>query len=104
MRTLEFLVSDQRLRKNPECDFSGIVAGSIGHLKAVFSFSENWGDCKKAASFWVDDHEYPVLLEDDSCVIPKEALTGEMFKVSVMGAKPDYKITTNKVKVRQEVQ
>lgn len=104
-RTLEFDVEKQRLTKVRECDFSCLVAGSIGYLRAKFNFPfSGWHGCKRAASFWVDDKEYAVLLDDDdSCVIPSEALVGDRFYVSVMGARPNYKIETNKVKVKQEV-
>lgn len=104
MRTLEFTVDGQRLTKRTDCDFSCIVAGSVGYLKAKFEFSEEWANCKKAASFWVGDQEYAVRLDsEDSCIIPSEALNGEMFKVSVVGVKPNYKILTTRTKVQQEV-
>lgn len=106
MRTLEFKVDRQRLTKQPGCDFSNIVAKTTGYLHAKFNFSQNeWGGCKKAASFWIGSNEYPVLLDDnDSCVIPSEALVGDYFEVSVTGAKRDgYRISTNKFKIRQEV-
>lgn len=104
MRTLEFKVDGQRLKKQSDCDFSGLVAGSEGYLKAKFTFSDEWLGCKKAASFWIEDQEYAVLLgSDDSCIIPAAALTSDTFKVSVTGAKNGYTIPTNKTKVRQEV-
>ena len=104
MRTLEFVVESQLIKKKTDCDFSNIVAGSIGYLKAKFHFSPEWMGCRKAASFWVDGNEYPVLLDTfNSCVIPPEALTGDRFSVSVTGVKSDYKIKTTKTKVRQEV-
>ena len=104
MRTLEFTVDRQKVRKKSDCDFSGLVAGSVGFLRAKFYFTPEWADCKKAASFWVNEQEHSVLLdEEDSCKIPAEALTTERFEVSVTGAKRGYKITTNKTKVRQEV-
>ena len=88
MRTLEFKVDKQDLRKQPGCDFSGIVAKSVGYLHAKFHFSEEWDGCRKVASFWHDDGEYPVLLdENDMCVIPAEALTGKSFLVSATGGK-----------------
>ena len=104
-RVLEFDVTAQRITKKRDCDFSNIIAGTIGYLKAKFFFSlEEWGDCRKAASFWIDDKEYAVLLnEDNSCVIPHEVLVSERFFVSVTGLNTNYKITTNKVKVKQEV-
>ena len=106
MRILEFNVVKQRITKKQDCDFSGLVAGSIGYLQAKFHFSENdWDKCaKKVARFWIGDLEHAVELgEDNICVIPPEVLTGKRFKVSVIGAAPDYKIETNKTDVRQEV-
>ena len=104
MRTLEFIVTGQRLKKSPDCDFSGIVAGSKGYLNAKFCFSPEWNGCTKAASFWKDGQEYAVKLdENNSCVIDDAALIGERFEVSVTGAQPGYLIKTNKTKVRQEV-
>lgn len=104
-RTLVFNVEQQRLTRNRECDFSGIVAGSVGYLRAKFNFPiKGWHGCTKAASFWIGDKEYAVLLDkDDSCTIPSAALVKDKFQVSVMGAKTGYKIETNKVKVKQEV-
>lgn len=104
MRTLEFTVDRQRLRKKSDCDFTGIVAGSIGFLRAQFNCSNEWDGCKKAASFWVNDTEYAVMLDENNyCDIPSEALTGDRFEVSLIGVKSNYKITTNKTKVKQEV-
>lgn len=104
MRTLEFVVEGQLIKKKTSCDFSNIVAGSVGYLKAKFHFSTEWMGCKKAASFWADGNEYSVLLDTfNTCTIPPQALTGERFLVSVTGAKSDYKIKTTKTKVRQEV-
>lgn len=106
MRILEFEVEKQRLRKNPDCDFSNIVPGTSGYLKAVFHFnSPDWIGCKKAASFWLDDREYPVLLDNEnSCIIPADALMGGRFEVSVLGMREgSYRILTGKTKVKQEV-
>ena len=104
MRVLEFVVDGQKLRKKPDCDFTGIVAGSVGLLRARFFCSIDWLNCKRAASFWVNGEEHAVVLDaKHSCDIPPEALIGDKFEVSLTGAKSGYKITTNKTKVRQEV-
>ena len=104
-RILEFDVVRQRITKLRSCDFTNIVAGSNGYLRAKFYFSQSeWNDCRKAASFWLDSEEHAVLLDEtDTCLIPAEVLAGNMFKVSVTGVRPGYKITTNKTKVKQEV-
>ena len=106
-RILEFDVIKQRITRRKSCDFTKIVAGSSGYLRAKFYFSQSeWRGCKKAASFWLDNEEYGVLLDkNDTCLIPAEALAGSKFEVSVTGVRPnsDYRITTNKTKVKQEV-
>lgn len=105
MRQLLFTVKEQTLEKNKKSSFNGIVAGTAGYLGAKFIFYGNaWTDCQKAASFWVNDVEYAVLLDSNSsCVIPKEALLGDRFEVSLTGLKNDYIIKTNRVEITQEV-
>ena len=106
MRILEFNVAKQHISKKQDCDFSGLVAGSVGYLHAKFYFSEpEWSKCDdKVARFWVGEKEYAKLLGgDNTCVIPPEVLTGKRFEVSVIGAAPGYKIETNKINIRQEV-
>jgi hypothetical protein len=106
LRILEFNVSKQRISKKQDCDFSGLVAGSVGYLYAKFYFSEQeWNRCTdKVARFWIGEREYAILLGDDTtCVIPPEVLIGKRFEVSVIGAANGYKIETNKINIRQEV-
>jgi hypothetical protein len=80
------------------------VAGTKNYLRAKFTFSSEWRDCVKVASFWRGEKEYAVLLNSDgTCDIPPEVLPGATFRVSVIGQKQDYRITTNKIVVRQEV-
>ena len=106
MRILEFNVTKQRITKMQGCDFNDLVAGSVGYLYAKFHFSKNeWNPCKnKVARFWIGEQEYARMLdENNACEIPPEVLTGKRFGVSVLGASQDYKIETNKINVRQEV-
>lgn len=111
MRTLEFNVSRQKITKAPGCDFSHLVAGTSGYLRAKFNFSNEdnaWTGCIKAASFWYNGVEHAVLLgADDSCIIPAEALVGRNFYVSVTGlvkgTVSDYQIQTYRFKVIQGV-
>lgn len=105
MRQLLFNVKGQALDKSNKRTFNGIVAGTSGYLSVKFIFYGNdWAECTKAVSFWVNDQEYGVLLDKyDSCIIPKEALIGDRFEVSLTGMKDDYLITTNKIEIRQEV-
>lgn len=105
-RILKFKVKKQQLTRDRSCDFSNIVAGSVGYLRARFYLSSEWDGCKKVASFWAEENgeEYAVFLdENNSCLIPTEALTNGYFYVRVTGAKAGYKLMTNKIGVKQEV-
>lgn len=103
MRLLKFNVNAQQIEKDPECDFNNIVAGTVGYLKAQFAFSSEWENCVKVARFWRGSQEHAVLLDGNTCIIPAEALVGATFRVSVLGKKGEYRITTNQTIVRQEV-
>lgn len=102
MRTLEFIITGQKIAKNPDCDFSGIVAGTEGYLQAEFLFSEEWAGCRMAAVFSSLGKEYPRPVTEGKCVIPAEALEWDNFGVRVVGQRENYRITTNEIKIRQE--
>lgn len=105
MRTLKFIVEDQIVKMDPDCDFSGIVPGTEGYLQAEFSFSSEWSDCVKAAGFFSTlGKEYPpqILKDGQTCIIPKEALGKRSFKIQVIGVRKDYKIVTNRLTVKQD--
>ena len=104
MRTLKFIVKGQIITQDPNCDFSNLVPGTEGYLRAEFSFSPEWKGCTKVASFWsaVGDEYPPQLLADGkSCVIPAEATQRYAFKIAVVGKSGSTRITTNKVIVKQ---
>lgn len=103
MRTLEFEVNAQKIRANIACDFSGLVPGTQGYLKAKFNLSRGWAGCAVAASFWCLGKEYPVMLDSArECVIPAEALKWKDFAVSLTGKRGDYVIRTGRTHVKQE--
>ena len=104
MRILRFCVSGQKLSRNPESDFSGIIRGSKGFLECSFNLSKEWSGCKIAASFWHYDKEIdavPVI--NGNCTIPDSVTDYREFEVSLVGIRDSYRITTNRVKVEQEV-
>lgn len=104
MKTLKFIVDGQLLKPDPECDFSGLVPGSEGYLRAEFSFSEEWKDCVKVAAFYsAMGYEYPPqkLINGQFCIIPTEALKRRDFKIQIVGANSAFKIQTNKLTVSQ---
>lgn len=103
MRLLSFNVNAQHISKDPNCDFSKIVAGTSNYLRAHFTFSPEWDDFKKVASFWRGTKEHAVLLKNNECDIPPEALAGSTFGVSVTMQHGNTKVPTNHVIVRQGV-
>ena len=102
-RALRFIVQGQAIKLDPACDFSGLVAGSVGYLHAEFQLDSAWNGCKVAASFWQGKNEHAALLRNGTCLIPAEALTGKLFGVSLTGMRQDYRITTNRIYIEQEV-
>lgn len=104
MRTIRFIVDDQVIRLDPDCDVNNLVPGTKGYLLAHFTFSSEWDGCVKVAAFFSNlgrEYEPQILTDGVSCIIPSEALTKSIFKVRVIGQKGDYNIGTNKVIVYQ---
>lgn len=103
MRTLKFVVEEQSLKKDPACNFSGIVKGSKGYLQCSFSFSREWAGCKVAASFWNYDKEIDAAaVVHGVCQIPDGVTDFRRFGVSLAGVKYGYRITTSKIWIEQE--
>ena len=101
MKLLKFIVTGQQIRRDPLCDFSGLVAGSRGYLLARFHFSAAWAGCKKVAVFVCKGEEFPAPLKNNECEIPAEALAGRVVKVYVIGRKPGVELTTDEAAFRQ---
>lgn len=73
------------------------VSDSVNHLTAAFDFESEWENATKTAIFSSGENTYHVILENDRCVIPWEALNGNSFDVSVFGIDGDKKITATKI-------
>lgn len=103
LRTLKFRITGQKIEKDPSYDFSGLVAGTKGYLRAEFQFDQEWTGCRKAAVFMRLGKGYSVPIINGACEIPEEALTYKYWDLRVVGEKASgYRITTGKVKVEQE--
>lgn len=107
MRELIFDVKQQRLTKNKDCDFGHIVAGTKGYLVAKFNLDENWDDCVVAVSYFDTEGNESGDILDKNCIsyIPASVLKGEWFEIRLVAFNNsnNYMITSNKVKVEQEV-
>ena len=103
MRVLKYIVDNQIIKPDPNCDFNGLVPGTEGYVKVEFSFSPEWDNCNKVAAFFSQmGKEYkPQIVENDFCIIPNEALKKRSFKMQLIGSKQNYKITTNKIVIKQ---
>lgn len=105
MRTLKFVVDNQIITRDPACDFSNLIPGTEGYLRAEFSFSPEWDGYAKIAGFWSPlGIEYPpqILEDGNSCMIPSEALQKQTFKVQIVGKNTKgVVLRTNKVTVIQ---
>ena len=102
MRILKFIVDGQSIKKDPSCDFKGLVLGTKGYLEAHFRFSDEWKNCKKAAVFSSLGREQAVPLINGKCEIPEKVLKWRVFSVKVTGVRDGYRITTNKEEVLQD--
>lgn len=101
MRILDFIVSGQTIKRDPSCDFTGLVAGSRGYVLARFRFSTDWAGCKKVVIFSGNGTERPTPLTNNMCEIPAEVLTGTAVQVRAVGRRDGYQITTGTVAFSQ---
>lgn len=105
MRTLKFIVNNQTISQDPNCDFTGLVPGSDGYLQAEFVLPSSWRNGTIVASFWSalgKEYEPQMVRSDGTCNIPTEALTKRIFKIQLIGIGKDGKrMKTNKVIVMQ---
>lgn len=104
MRILKFEANGQKLKKESSCDFSGIVPGTFGYLKASFSFSAEWTGMVKVAEFrkLTSDEPVSVPIINNECMVPVEVTGGNKWYVRVIGKRGDVLIPTGNCRVRQE--
>lgn len=104
MRILEFEINGQNISKSKNCDFSGIVPGTSGYLKASFSFSAEWTGMVKVAEFRTHASSEPVSVPiiNNECMVPVEVTGGNKWYVKVIGKRCDVLIPTGNCRVRQE--
>ena len=105
MQVLKFIVNGETITLDPTCDLTGLFPGSEDQIKAEFIFSSEWESRVKVAAIWsIMDKEYTpqVVNEDNSCLIPREAISKIAFKVQVLGGKKNRPtLRTNTVTVYQ---
>lgn len=104
MRTLRFIVDGETITADPSCDFTGLFPNKNSEIRAEFVFPPEWNRRVKVAAFWsMLDNEYPpkVLEDDNTCMIPEEALAKPAFKIQILGRNRGLPFKTNTVTVYQ---
>lgn len=102
MKTVVFNVNGQSIYRDDPLDV--LVAGSCGYLKAKFVFSNDWEGCEKVAGFFSKygvEFEPQRLSNDNTCIIPEEALEYHEFKLRLYGRKQGVTITTRPITITQ---
>lgn len=102
MRTLVFRISGQSIERDAACKFNGLVPGTKGYLRAAFTFDEEWNGLEKIAVFTSYGKEIPRRLINNAVMIPDEILETDSFFISVIGIRPDFRIQTSRIGVRQD--
>lgn len=100
-RVLSFIVEGQSIKKDPNCDFSGLVTGTKGFYQAKFTFGKEWKDYKKIAVFRNRQVTKYVPIMNGVCEIPDEVVDSMLYYVSIIGKSGSTSIPTIEVSVRQ---
>lgn len=104
MRTLRFIVNDDEIMRDPTCDFTGLFPGENDEVQAEFICSPEWQRCVKVAAFLSlmgKEYEPQLIKEDNTCLIPVEALNNPVFKVKLVGKSRGKVYETGEVTVYQ---
>ena len=66
-----------------------VTTGSIGSIQCSFTFDAEWDGLTKTAIFRdADGSTYPILITDDTCTVPNEAIAdGCYLTMGVMGTR-----------------
>ena len=104
MRTLVLNVKGQSIYPNSPSDIGGLVAGTSGYVRVKFICSSDWNGCIKVAGFkssnGVEFSPSP-LDNDNSCIIPQEALAYHEFEIVLLGKNREYTINTRPIRIKQ---
>ena len=100
-RYLSFIVEDKRIKKDPKCDFTGLVTGTKGIYMAKFSFDKDWREYRKVAVFRTTKITKYVPIVNGMCAVPDEVSDAMMYYVSVIGTGSSVSVPTTEVAVRQ---
>lgn len=98
MNVLNFRVDKNTMQANEN---ALVTTGNAEYVRCEFAFCSDWREMTKTAVFINGEDVINVLLEDDGCIIPSEALKSYgVCRVGVFGVLGTQRITTNFVPVK----
>lgn len=104
MKNIKLLVDGSVIKYDPECSFDGLYQGMKESARLTFIFSPEWKNRPKVVAFYsLTNKEYPpMVLKNNSCVIPAEILSNPAFKVQILGKDNDKTIRTTQCTIYLE--
>lgn len=100
-RVLSFIIEGQSIKKDPNCDFTGLVSGTKGFYQAKFTFDKEWKEYKRIAIFKARNITKFIPIIDGTCPIPDEVTEHLNYRISVLGQNGSQSIPTTEVSIRQ---
>lgn len=104
MRTLNLIVDGYEIKCDElKSNFSRSIAEMGTPLKIKVTFPPEWDRAVKVMAFYDRDHKEctPQVIENDSCMVPKEALKEYIFYIQILGKKNGKILETDKKSIRQ---
>lgn len=106
MRTLKFILDGQKLKKDPSCDFTGLICGTMNYVKLSFDVSGDWNKCFIIVSFLDEnDHEIDASeLKNFECLVPNTTSSYKKYKIRLIGCDRtgNCKIISSMQEIRQK--
>lgn len=101
MRVLKFKVNQQKLEKDPSCDFQNIIQGSKKYLCCDFVFDESLQKYRKVACFVKDRSVEYVPIINDRCFVPDSVAQEDVINFFITFVDKEEQFDTNQIYVRQ---
>lgn len=99
MRTISFTINGQRITGST---ISDLVGNTKNYVEASFSFSSEWDGFFKVAIFTANSKQYPAIIQNNKCMVPDIAMSGEYMDVGVLAGLSGTTLSTDTFRVRIE--
>lgn len=103
MKTLEYSVEKDEIKKSSSVNYSELVPGSGETINLKFIFSKDWDNTVKVVEFVTRDGVEcePQIVINNMCSIPEQALKEHIFHIRVLGKSINNLLTTKKLTICQ---